>query len=150
MTLRVYLDTSVFSAYFDRRWPERRRATREFWGRRRVLRLTSSELARHELSQAPDADTRRRLLRLLAMVNVDALSDEMQRLADRYVRAAVFSDATRADALHVAAAVVGGSDVLVSWNFRHLVNVARRAKVNEVNRALGLRAIEIVSPPEVR
>jgi hypothetical protein len=74
----------------------------------------------------------------------------MQRLAQCYVRAAVFSPVMVADALHVAAAVLTDQDVLLSWNFRHLVNVRRRARVNEVNRAEGVRTIEIVSPAEMR
>jgi glycogen operon protein len=44
-------------------------------------------------------------------------------------------------AVHVAAAVLTRQDVLVSWNFRHLVNRRRRAQVNEVNISLGLPMI---------
>ena len=29
--MRLYLDTSVFSAYYDERTPERLRMTRDFW-----------------------------------------------------------------------------------------------------------------------
>lgn len=150
MTLRLYLDTSVFSALLDDRLPERQRATREFWNRRGDFRLATSELARAELAGVLDPDRRRRLLVLLAATRVHALRAEMQQLADRYVRARVFAPSVRADAVHVAAAVVTGQGVLVSWNFRHLVNVARRARVNAVNASLGLRSIDIVAPPEVR
>ena len=53
------------------------------------------------------------------------------------------------DAIHVAVAVLSRRDVLVSWNFRHLVNRLRRALVNEVNILAGHPTIEIVAPPEV-
>lgn len=53
------------------------------------------------------------------------------------------------DALHVTVAVVSRQDVLVSWNFRHLVNRRRRALINEVNILLGFPTIEIVAPPEL-
>jgi hypothetical protein len=53
------------------------------------------------------------------------------------------------DALHVAAAVLTRQDVLLSWNFKHLVNRRRRAKVNDVNVSQGLPMIEIVAPPEI-
>jgi len=150
MALRVYLDTSVFSAYADDRLPERQRETREFWSRRRAFQLATSELARRELLQISAPQVRRRMLRLLGAVRVHALTAEMDRLAGRYLQLRVFSPAMRADALHVAAAVLTGHDVLLSWNFRHLVNVRRRAKVNEVNRREGLRAIEIAAPSEMR
>ena len=53
------------------------------------------------------------------------------------------------DALHVAIAVATRQDILVSWNFRHLVNRRRRALVNEVNILTGYPSIEILAPPEV-
>ena len=53
------------------------------------------------------------------------------------------------DALHVAAAVLTRQDVLLSWNFKHLVNRRRRAQINEENISLGLPTIEIVAPPEI-
>jgi hypothetical protein len=53
------------------------------------------------------------------------------------------------DALHVAAAVLGRYDVLVSWNFRHLVNRRRRAALNSLNTSWGLPAIEIIAPAEL-
>ena len=40
-------------------------------------------------------------------------------------------------------------DLLVSWNFEHLVKLKTRVGVNAVNRLVGYREIEIVSPEEV-
>ena len=77
------------------------------------------------------------------------VTDEMRELADHYVRAGVFTPVMLADALHVAAAVLSRQDVLLSWNFRHLVNRRRRARVNDVNISLGLPTIEILPPPEL-
>ena len=53
------------------------------------------------------------------------------------------------DALHVAAAVATRQDILLSWNFRHLVNRRRRAMINDLNVAEGLPGIEIMVPPEI-
>jgi hypothetical protein len=53
------------------------------------------------------------------------------------------------DALHVAAAVLTRQDILVSWNFKHLVNRRRRARINDVNITLSLSMLEILAPPEV-
>jgi hypothetical protein len=82
-------------------------------------------------------------------LTVHSVSTEMKTLAARYVDAGTFTAATYNDALHVAAAVLAEQDILVSWNFKHLVNRRQRAQSNEVNISLGLPTIEIVAPPEM-
>lgn len=56
---------------------------------------------------------------------------------------------SRADALHVALASVGGADVLVSWNFKHVVNLGKIRSFNAVNLEQGYGLIEIRTPKEV-
>jgi predicted nucleic acid-binding protein len=147
--LRVYLDTSVFSAYFDSRVPARQRETEAFWSRRAEFELATSELARDELRQAPNPAVRRRLVGLLRGLTVLPVTEEMKDLGHRYVTEGVFTATMLNDALHVAVAVISRQDVLLSWNFRHLVNRIRRAKVNQVNVEAGLPTIEILAPPEL-
>ena len=149
MKLRVYLDTSVFSAYFDNRVRDRQRETEAFWARRQEFDLATSELGRDELRQASDPVQRRRLLGLLRGFTVLAVTEEMKQLGQRYVSEGVFTATMLNDALHVAAAVISRQDVLLSWNFRHLVNRRRRAKVNDVNVEAGLPTIEILAPSEL-
>lgn len=97
----------------------------------------------------PKAKRRARLLGMLDTVAVHPLTDEMRGLASRYVDRGVFTAGMFADALHVAAAVLLEQEVLVSWNFKHLVNRRRRAQVNEINILSGLPTVEIVAPPEM-
>ena len=68
MKLRTYLDTSVFSAYFDERAPDRLLLTRDFWRRTAEFEIATSELTRRELEATPDAGRRAELLRLLARI----------------------------------------------------------------------------------
>jgi len=119
MRPRVYLDTSVFSVLLDDRAPARQADTRALWAVRADYEISTSVLAKVELERTQDADRRKEMLALLD------------------------------DATHVAAAVLTRQDLLVSWNFRHLVNRRRRAMVNEVNVMRGLPHIEIVAPPEL-
>ncbi|MEK7794111.1 MAG: hypothetical protein AAB353_06260 [Candidatus Hydrogenedentota bacterium] len=70
-------------------------------------------------------------------------------LAQAYVHRGAFSPASMDDATHVAAAAIGNFDIIVSWNFKHLVNRRRRAMVAAVNIDLGFPSIEILAPPEV-
>lgn len=149
MKLRVYIDTSVFSARLDDRGPERRLQTEEFFARLGTFDVSTSTLTSVELAQTQEAGRREKLLELLDGLTVHPVSDEAAQLADVYLARGVFGPASLSDAIHVAMAVVTGQDILVSWNFKHLVNRRNRAKVNEVNVSRGLRAVEIVAPPEL-
>ena len=73
----------------------------------------------------------------------------MRQLSERYVQAGVFTAIMVNDAVHVAAAVLTRQDLLLSWNFKHLVNRVRRAKINQVNVSQRLPTIEIIAPPEI-
>lgn len=53
------------------------------------------------------------------------------------------------DATHVAAASVIGADAIVSWNFKHIVRVARIRQYNAVNIARGYKPLTIVTPIEM-
>lgn len=149
MKLRVYLDTSVFSAYCDARVPDRQAATEELWRRLPSFEAATSELARQELANVSQDSLRSRLQELLQNVTVFGITEDMNGLAREYVSAGILAPAMFSDALHVAAAVLTRQDVLLSWNFKHLVNRRRRAHVNQVNVALGLPLIEILSPQEI-
>lgn len=149
MKLKLYLDTSVFSAYFDDRAPDRLAQTVEFWERMAAFDTCTSELAREELERTPNANRRKRLLRLLDGLTLHPVTTEMRQLSEQYVRAGAFTGIMMNDAVHVAAAVLTRQDILLPWNFKHLVNRVRRAKINQVNVSQGLPTIEIIAPPEI-
>jgi len=149
MKVRVYLDTSVFSAYIDERTPDRQKYTRELWERLPEFEVTTSELAREELADVVSAERRDRLLALLEGIVVHAITAEMRAVAAQYVHQGVFTVVMTDDALHVAAASLTRQDILLSWNFKHLVNRRRRAWIAPANIALGLPTPEILAPPEL-
>jgi predicted nucleic acid-binding protein len=149
MKLKIYLDTSVFSAYFDERSPDRKAQTEEFWERITAFEACTSELAREELEKTPNADRRKRLLRLLDGMTLHRITADMRQLSERYVKTGVFTPIMMNDAVHVTAAVLTRQDILLSCNFKHLVNRLRRAKINQVNVSQGLPTIEIIAPPEI-
>jgi hypothetical protein len=63
--------------------------------------------------------------------------------------AGVLGAASEADAEHIAAATVAEVDIVVSWNFRHIVHFEKIRGFNGVNTLKGYRALEIYSPAEV-
>jgi hypothetical protein len=123
--------------------------TQQFWNRITEIDAVTSDLARRELEATNGPLRRAELLKLLGQVRVLPNDAQTEQLAGRYLEAGVFSRAMINDALHVASAVLNEQDVLVSWNFRHLVNRRRRALVNQVNASAGFQAVEILAPPEV-
>jgi predicted nucleic acid-binding protein len=149
MKLRVYLDTSIFSAYYDDRLPERQSITKEFWERISDFEVSTSEIARQELSQTYDESLRTNLLSLQDDFIVHPVNDDIIDLANHYISAEVFSSVMFNDALHVAVAVITRQDILLSWNFKHLVNRKRRLQINQINAVLELPMIEIMAPPEL-
>lgn len=147
--LRLYLDTSVFSAFYDERTPERQRLTQQFWDSLKEYEVLCSQLVLHELGRVSDLALREKLLGLTSECSVLSVGEAEQELARAYVAAGVVPARYVADALHIAVAVLGGADILVSWNFQHLVRRSTRLLVNYVNARRGLPPLEILAPPEV-
>ena len=77
------------------------------------------------------------------------LTPEAIELADAYLNHNILSQNYRNDARHIAMATVAGADVLVSWNFKHVVNFEKIQKFNAVNIEMGYKPIAIYSPREV-
>jgi hypothetical protein len=107
------------------------------------------DLTRLELEAAPAAV--RRVLSGVAEANREyvELTEEASELANRYIEEQVLSRSKRVDAQHIAIATLARVDVLVSWNFRHIVNLDRIRGYNSVNMRYGYPLIEIRTPREV-
>ena len=80
------------------------------------------------------------------MIEVTA---EMEHLAAAYMTRAILTPKYSDDARHVAACTVARIDYLVSWNFRHLVNVEREKGFNAINLLHGYSTLRIVNPLEL-
>jgi len=77
------------------------------------------------------------------------LTEEAVNLADTYLAENVVGRTSRSDCFHIAMATVYEVDILVSWNFKHIVNVKRIRGYNAVNLKLGYKTIDIRSPKEI-
>ena len=146
--LRVYADTSVFGGCHD---DEFEVASAAFFARVAGgdLRLVVSALTAAELQVAPNRV--RGVLDSIpgAAVEFHDITAEMEALRDAYLEAGVLGPSSDADALHVAAATVLEVDLIVSWNFKHIVQYARIRGFNAVNLTHGYKIMEIYSPREV-
>ena len=77
------------------------------------------------------------------------LTEEATILAQHYIDTEVIGAAKRVDAQHIAIATINRVEVLVSWNFRHIVNLQRIRGYNSVNLLQGYPLLEIRTPEEV-
>lgn len=136
--MRLYFDTSVFSAYVDERSPERMASTRSFWATLVNHELYCSTLTLDEIARATDE----KVVQMQELANrfrIIAIEPSMRDLAQAYVDHGVVSPRYIADALHIAIAVLSDVDIIISWNFEHLVKRGTRLLVNYVNSTRGLR-----------
>ena len=132
---RIYVDTSVLGGCFDAEFsPWSNGLVEDF--RRGLLRAVLSVQAVHQELVSLGAE----------LVSV---APEVLQLVTAYEARAILGPRYRNDLLHIALATVAAVDVLVSWNFRHIVRLDRIQLFNEVNAALGREALTIYSPREV-
>lgn len=152
-SLGLYLDSSVWNAYFDDHVPDIQAHTLAFFDRIKkepTVIVHASDVVFQEMSKAPP-ERKPRLIRLVGEVQPVRLElgIEAGSLADAYIQHGVLRTGHLLDARHVAIATVSQVRVVVSWNYRHLVNRRRREAFNGVNAIMGYPPIEILSPPEV-
>lgn len=146
--MRIYVDTSVFGGCFDEEFEEW--STKLFgliaYGKYNVV---ISDVTEDELRDAPDhvrqvlKDVPRQRLEVMK------LTDEARVLASAYVKERIVTKKSKADTEHIAIATIAQVDLLVSWNFKHIVNYDRIRLYNAVNLKHGYRMLEIRSPREL-
>ncbi len=148
MQHRIYIDTSVPGGYFDKDFET---DTILFFERifHKDFIVHLSEISNVELVPAPQ-----KVKNLVARIPSDCLvmlnfTQEAQELAEIYLYEKILSKASFNDANHIAIATVNRIDVLVSWNFRHIVNLDKIRLFNSVNLKLGYPIIDIRSPKEL-
>ena len=146
--IRVYVDTSVFGGIQDEEFCK---ASQRFFERVHegefVVLLSTVTLL--ELEKSPDAIKATWQGLPPDLVEILNISSDVQELAEAYVNANILTASSQNDALHVAAATVAGADLILSWNFKHIVNFDRIRGFNSVNVKLGYRTLTILSPLEV-
>ena len=146
MKLSLYLETSVIGAYLDNGDPFRRDLTIR-WFERELgeYRACSSILVRREIERI-DEPHRSSYLKLLKGMDDLDLVDEVAILAEGYISRGIFHRKFMADAVHVSIASFYKIDYLVTWNFGHLANVRKQARIRLFNTAAGFFSPSIVTP----
>lgn len=145
--LMVYADTSVYGGVYDDEFSSA--STRFFEAvRRGSFQLVLSEIVHRELSFAP-AQVQGLFQEMLPLALLTPVSDEAISLQQSYIREGIVTKKSLDDALHVALATVSECDLIVSWNFKHIVHFQKIPLFNAVNTLNGYNSLMIYSPLEV-
>lgn len=146
MKQSIYLETSVVGAYLDNGEPFRRDLTIRWWEHEMCeYRPVISSLVVRELERVPEPH-RTAYLKLIGPLERVELGEEISILAEGYVSRGIFHRKYLGDAFHVAVASHHKIDYLVTWNFGHLANVRRQARIRLFNTAAGFFVPQIVTP----
>ncbi len=148
MKPRLYFDTSVFGGVFDEDFEE---ITTLLFEKVTLGQITCvySDLSISELSKAPE--NVRNFFNELPKDNLEFIevTEEAFQLAEKYLEEKVVGKTSADDCRHIAAATINKVDYLVSWNFKHIVNVFRIRGYNSVNLKSGYIQLDIRSPKEI-
>ena len=143
----LYIDTSVWGGYYDKEFQE---PTKLFFeevinGGHKVI--VSVEVMR-EIIKAPERVSGL-LVSMLNKTEIILLDQAIISLGNQYIKEGALTELYAGDAFHIACATIHKADVLVSWNFTHMVNFFRIKQYNEINRKFGYGNIDIRTPKEV-
>lgn len=145
MKQRLYIDTSVFGGFFDEEFSE---FTKPLFERIQngEFRLLFSSITQEELAFAPDQV--KKLVENIKIENTEFIetNEEAVELATQYILEKVVGQTSFPDCLHIALATINRADFLISWNFKHIVNVRRIQGYNSINIKNGYKQLEIRSP----
>ena len=147
--IRIYLDTSVISALFDEKNPERQDLTKRFFEEIESFEVYISEVVLAEIDGTKDVELKGELKNTAISFEILSIDEESRRLANEYVKHGAIPAAYSEDALHIAISTLNRIDYLLSWNFKHIVKVKTRRIVNMVNLSFGCPDLKIATPAEL-
>jgi len=147
--LKIFLDTSVYSAKFDSRDKNRQKLTQDFWNYIGNYEIYYSEIIVEEINAILDDNLKKNMKDLLENGKIVNITDEVKELTQIYINEDLIPEKYENDALLIALTSVYSLDILISWNFKHLVKRKTRIGVNLINLKKGYKPIEILAPPEL-
>jgi len=146
--LRLYFDTSVFGGVYDVEFQEETEILFEMVKNGEII-CVYSDLCEFELENAPDIVKEHFLSLDKNQTEFAEITEEINELAEEYVKENVVGQTSIDDCRHIACATINKVDYLISWNFKHIVNVFRIRGYNAINIKNGHIQLDIRSPKEI-
>ena len=148
MIKKIYIDTSVFGGKFDKEFDDATNLFFDYVIKSEII-IVISEVLELEILRAPakviafyDSLPEKFIYKV-------SLTTEASNLAEMYINEKVVGKTSRADCQHIALATINNVDVLVSWNFKHIVNLEKIRGYNSINFRQGYQMTEIRTPKEI-
>jgi len=148
--LRLYLDTTIFNYAFADDCPIERDITLKFFFQIDRFEVCISDIVLREISRCSEIK-QKKLFELVHQYDLEVLGfdDNADELSVAYVRNGIIPVKYEDDANHIAIASVRNCDVILSWNFKHIVKVKTKREVAGINLLKGYNLIDIYTPKEV-
>lgn len=147
--LKVYLDTSVVSHLLQEDVPEKMADTRQLWemfkdGQYEVY-LSTVTLREIEKCSEPKKTQLIDRLNEIQFKTLD-ITDDVVAMAEKIIDMGILTQKSFDDCQHIGAAIIYGCDCIVSWNFKHIVNIRTIRGVRAITNLEGYKMIEIWNP----
>lgn len=147
--LKVYLDTSVISYLFQEDAPEKMAETREVWEyfKRDEYEIFISNITLEEIDKCYE-EKRFKMLKELSKIryNLLQINNETEIISNKIINLGILSNKSKDDANHISIAIVGNCDCILSWNFKHIVNIKTIKSIRSITNLSGYKPIEIWQP----
>lgn len=150
---KVLLDTSIFGFALENSSDGKVIATKNFLeliSRGKKIENFLSSVTIVELENTPGKELRENLFILLGKFpyTVIGQSENVENLAQEYIKKKIIPEKYTNDARLIATAAAAGIPVIITWNLKHMANIAVKRAVNSVNILFGYSSVDIVTPME--
>ncbi len=147
--LRVYLDTSVISHLLQEDVPEKMADTKQLWEmfRTEKYEVYLSTVTLEELKGCPEPK-QSQLLDYLGLIDYTLvqIDDNVADIAQQIIEMGILTKKSYDDCQHIGAAIVSECDCIISWNFKHIVNIKTIRGIRAITSLKGHKPIEILHP----
>lgn len=147
--LKIYLDTSVISHLLQDDVPEKMADTRKLWEmiKKELYDVYLSTVTLEEISNCkePKKSQMYEYLKQIKYTPIQ-ITDDMSEIAQQLIDMGILTQKSYDDCQHIAAAVIYGCDCILSWNFKHIVNIKTIRGVRAITNLKGFKPIEIINP----
>lgn len=146
---KIYLDTSVISHLDATDTPEKMQDTIQLWSQIQTgkYEIVLSDIVFDELFDCPEPK-RSLLVTYLQQIHYVRVksNDDMVTLANKFINFGILKEKNLDDCRHIAAALLAGCDIIVSWNFKHIVNTKTIKGTKVISTIEGYKDVIICSP----
>ncbi len=147
--LKVYLDTSVISHLMQEDVPEKMSETLKLWDmfKEGKYDVCLSTVTLQEIDNCPEPK-RTELFKHLGEIDYTPIeiTEDMSEVAQQLIDMGILTQKSYDDCQHIASAVIYGCDCIISWNFKHIVNIKTIRGVRAITNLKGYKPIEILNP----